>query len=95
MANPYYALRRIRRARRRLPTPPESRFDGLRDEYEAILTAVHHLGGDEAVDDLVGWIIVEAGHDGVLPVPEIVRERARVLLELREVEIPADSPLTL
>lgn len=93
MANPYYALRRIRRARRSLPTPPSPRFETRRDEYETILTAVHDLAGGDAVDDLTGWIIVQTGHDEALPAPEAVRQRANALLKVHGVGIPDDSPL--
>lgn len=93
MANPYYALRRIRRTRRSLPTPPDPRFEGHRDEYRGILEAVHRLAGEAAVDDLSGWIIVETARDGQLPVPETVRERARYLLAANGVAIPDDSIL--
>ncbi|WP_418281778.1 hypothetical protein [Halorubrum sp. DTA98] len=95
MANPYYALRRIRRARGSLPTPPSSRFETRRDEYEAILTAVHDLGGDRAVDDLTGWIIVQTGHDEALPAPAAVRRRANALLKVHGVSVPDDSPLAV
>ena len=93
MANPYYALRRIRRARSSLPTPPPSTFESRREEYEAILNAVHDLAGGDAVDDVVGWIIVRTAHDGVLPAPSEVRRRATALLDAEDVAIPDDSPL--
>ncbi len=93
MANPNYALRRIRRARSSLPSPPASRFEAHREEYEAILSAVHDLAGDDAVDDISGWIIVQAAHDQTLPTPNAVRRRALSLLRAREVEVPDGSAL--
>lgn len=93
MANPYYALRRIRRARSAVPSPPSSRFETHREAYESILAAVHDLAGDDAVDDVSGWIIVQTAHDGVLPAPNEVRRRSVSLLEARGIDVPADSPL--
>ena len=93
MANPYYALRRIRRARSSLPTSPPSEFESRREEYEATLNAVHDLAGGNAVDDVVGWIIVQTAHDEALPAPSEVHRRAVSLLEARGVAIPEDSPL--
>ena len=95
MANPYYALRRIRRARASLPAPPPPRFDTHRSEYEAILTAVHDLAGENAVDDVSGWIIVQTASDGALPPPEEVRRQAAALLEVYDIEIPDDSALAV
>lgn len=93
MANPYYALRRIRRARSSLPTPPPVRFETRREGYETILTAVHDLAGGDAVDDVAGWIIVQTVHDGALPPADTVRRRAVSLLNTHDVSIPDGSPL--
>ncbi|SNR44459.1 hypothetical protein [Halorubrum vacuolatum] len=93
MANPYYALRRIRRARSSLPSPPSSQFETHRDEYETILRAIHDLAGGDAVDDISGWIIVQTAHDQTLPTPQVVRRRALSLLRARDVAVPEESPL--
>ncbi len=95
MANPYYALRRIRRARSSLPTPPSSRFDAHREEYEAILSTVHDLAGGDAVDDVSGWIIVQTAYDEALPTPNAIRRRAVALLTVRGIDVPEESPLTI
>ncbi len=95
MANPYYALRRIRRARSSLPSPPPSRFDAHRAEYEAILSAVHDLAGEDAVDDLSGWIIVQTAHDEALPTPNAIRRRAVALLTVHGIDVPEESPLAI
>ena len=93
MASPSYALRRIRSARRRASQPSMSDFTTYREEYETTLRALYDLGGDDLIDDISWWIIVQTIHDGMLPVPETVTERARELVKAQSIAIPPESAL--
>ena len=57
------------------------------------MEAVHELADEETHDDLMGWVVVEAVHDRVLPDPEELRDRARELCLYRDIEIPDASTL--
>ena len=92
MASPTYAFRRIRDARRQVTRTDQPR-DYRRERYRAILEAVYELADEETHDDLTGWIITETVHDGELPHPDDLRERARELVVYRGGDVPDDSPL--
>ncbi|MDX1744510.1 MAG: hypothetical protein R3324_01115 [Halobacteriales archaeon] len=93
MANLNAALQHIKRTRNRQGPVRSDRFDEYRHEYEGILRATEMLGGDPAVDELIGWMIDETEANRRLPRPAGVRERARRICRDRGASIPRDSPL--
>lgn len=92
MASLSGAIRRVRRVRREENAPPEN-FERYRPAYEEILTAVAEEAGDEAFDDLEGWIIETTREGGELPTPGALQSQAQRICRAHGVEIPDDSPI--
>ena len=93
MASPTFAITRFLRAQRQLGEAERPSQLSRRETYREIMEAVHELADEETHDDLMGWVVVEAVHDRVLPDPEELRDRARELCLYRDIEIPDASTL--
>lgn len=94
MASIPVVLHRIRRARRETGRSQSvGQYQEYRPAYREILGAAQDAGGEDVLDDIMEWAVEWTKQERQLPDPETMRQQAREILEARDIELPAGSPL--